>query len=145
MIFEEYNEQKATRAAKEHAEKRFNEGVEQGIEQGKIKGAIEKQNSLIKRMFEKNMTAEEIADITCLPTEEVKKILKIYEQSLKETPYTPFIEVPYGVDMRELSNYLRQKCCSFDELSDAEKAKFVDGDLSEFRKYLKQHNLHNGF
>lgn len=141
MIFEEYNEQKATRAAREHAEKRFNEG----IEQGKIKGAIEKQNSLIKRMFEKNMTAEEIADITCLPAEEVKKILKIYEQSLKETPYTPFIEVPYGVDMRELSNYLRQKCCSFDELTDAEKAKFVDGNQSEFREYLKQHNLHNGF
>ena len=71
MIFEEYNEQKATRAAREHAEKRFNEG----IEQGKIKGAIEKQNSLIKRMFEKNMTAEEIADITCLQIEEVQKIL----------------------------------------------------------------------
>ena len=46
------------------------------FEQGKIKGAIEKQNSLIKRMFEKNMTAEEIADITCLPIEEVKKILR---------------------------------------------------------------------
>ena len=76
MIFEEYNEQKAMEAAKEHAEKRFNEGVEQGIEQGKIKGAIEKQNSLIKRMFEKNMTAEEIADITCLQIEEVQKILK---------------------------------------------------------------------
>ena len=75
MIFEEYNEQKAMEAAKEHAEKRFNEGVEQGIEQGKIKGAIEKQNSLIKRMFEKNMTAEEIADITCLQIEEVQKIL----------------------------------------------------------------------
>ena len=71
MIFEEYNEQKAMEAAKEHAEKRFNEG----IEQGKIKGAIEKQNSLIKRMFEKNMTAEEIADITCLQIEEVQKIL----------------------------------------------------------------------
>ena len=42
----------------------------EGIEQGKI----EKQNALIKRMFEKNMTAEEIADITCLPIEEVKKI-----------------------------------------------------------------------
>ena len=71
MIFEEYNEQKAMRAAKEHAEKCFNEG----IEQGKIKGAVEKQNSLIKRMFEKNMTAEEIADITCLQIEEVQKIL----------------------------------------------------------------------
>ena len=51
------------------------EGRKQGIEQGKIKGAIEKQNSLIKRMFEKNMTTEEIADITCLPTEEIQKIL----------------------------------------------------------------------
>lgn len=51
------------------------EYFEQGIEQGKIKGAIEKQNSLIKRMFEKNMTAEEIADITCLQIEEVQKIL----------------------------------------------------------------------
>ena len=71
MIFEEYNEQKAMRAARKRAEKRFNEGVEQG----KIKGAIEKQNSLIKRMFEKNMTTEEIADITCLPTEEIQKIL----------------------------------------------------------------------
>ena len=71
MIFEEYNEQKAMEAAKEHAEKRFNEG----IEQRKIKGAIEKQNSLIKRMFEKNMTAEKIADITCLQIEEVQKIL----------------------------------------------------------------------
>ena len=54
----------------------FEQGIEQGIEQGKIKGAIEKQNSLIKRMFEKNMTAEEIADITCLQIEEVQKILK---------------------------------------------------------------------
>lgn len=51
------------------------EYFEQGIEQGKIKGAIEKQNSLIKRMFEKNMTTEEIADITCLQIEEVQKIL----------------------------------------------------------------------
>lgn len=135
MIFEEYNEQKAMRAAKEHAEKRFNEGIEQG--------KIEKQNALIKRMFEKKMSTEEIADITCLQIEEVQKILKIYEQSLKETPYTPFIEIPYKVDMRGLSNYLRQKCCSFDELTDAEKAKFVDGDLSEFREYLKKHNLHN--
>ena len=72
MIFEEYNEQKAMEAAKEHAEKRFNEGVEQGIEQGKI----EKQNALIKRMFEKKMSTEEIADITCLPTEEIQKILE---------------------------------------------------------------------
>lgn len=47
MIFEEYNEQKAMEAAKKHAEKRFNEGVEQG--------KIEKQNALIKRMFEKKM------------------------------------------------------------------------------------------
>lgn len=48
------------------------EYFEQGIEQGKI----EKQNALIRRMFEKKMTAEEIADITCLPIEEVKKILR---------------------------------------------------------------------
>lgn len=67
MIFEEYNEQKAMEAAKEHAEKRFNEGIEQG--------KIEKQNALIKRMFEKKMSTEEIADITCLPTEEIQKIL----------------------------------------------------------------------
>ena len=29
MIFEAYNEQKAMRAARKHAEKRFNEGIEQ--------------------------------------------------------------------------------------------------------------------
>ena len=48
------------------------EGIAEGIEQGKI----EKQNALIKRMFEKKMSAEEIADITCLPIEEIKKILR---------------------------------------------------------------------
>lgn len=74
-----------------------------------------------------------------------EKAVEAYEQSLKETPYTTFIEVPYKVDMRGISNYLRQKCCSFDELTDAEKAKFVDGDLSDFREYLKQHNLHSSF
>lgn len=74
-----------------------------------------------------------------------EKAVKAYKQSLKETPYTPFIEVPYKVDMRGISNYLRQKHCSFDELTDTEKAKFVDGDLSDLREYLKPHNLHNGF
>ena len=83
MIFEEYNEQKAMEAAKEHTEKRFNEG----IEQRKINGAIEKQNSLIKRMFEKNMTAENIADITCLQIEEVQKILKIIKRNSIYTIY----------------------------------------------------------
>lgn len=97
------------------------------------------------RYSQLGLTAELIAKGSDLPIKEVQKIIKAYEQSLKETPYTPFIEVPYKVDMRKLSNYLRQKCCSFDELSDAEKAKFVDGDLSEFREYLKQHNLYNGF
>ena len=48
------------------------EGIEQGIEQGKI----EKQNALVKRMFEKKMTVEEIADIICLPIKEVQKILE---------------------------------------------------------------------
>lgn len=88
------------------------------------------------RYSQLGLTAEQIAKGSALPSEEVKKILEIYEQSLKEIPYTPFIEAPYRVDMRRLSNYLRQKCCSFDELTDAEKAKFVDGDLSEFEKYL---------
>lgn len=137
MIFEEYNEQEVMRAARKHAEKRFNEGVEQGVTK-------EKKQSVL-RYSQLGLSAEKIAKGSDLPVEEVKKILKIYEQSLKETPYTPFIEIPYKVDMRGLSNYLRQKCCSFDELTDAEKAKFVDGDLSEFREYLKQHNLHNGF
>lgn len=141
MIFEEYNEQKAMEAAKEHAEKRFNEGIEQGIEQGVTK---EKKQSVL-RYSQLGLSAEQIAKGSDMPIKEVQKIIKAYEQSLKETPYTPFIEVPYRVDMHKLSNYLRQKCCSFDELSDAEKAKFVDGDLSEFREYLKQHNLHNGF
>lgn len=63
------------------------EYFEQGIEQGKIKGAIEKQNSLIKRMFEKNMTAEKIADITCLQIEEVQKILKIIKRNSIYTIY----------------------------------------------------------
>ena len=137
MIFEEYNEQKAMKAARKRAEKRFNEGIEKGVSK-------EKKQSVL-RYSQLGLSAEKIAKGSDLPVEEVKKILKIYEQSLKETPYTPFIEIPYKVDMRELSNYLRQKCCSFDELTDAEKAKFVDGDLSEFREYLKQHNLHNGF
>lgn len=71
MIFEEYNEQKAMKAAREHAEKRFSEG----IKQGKIKGAIEKQNALVKRMSAKRIPIEEIADITCLQIDEVQKIL----------------------------------------------------------------------
>lgn len=74
-----------------------------------------------------------------------EKAVEAYEQSLNGTPYTPFIEAPYRVDMREISNYLRQKCCSFDELTDEEKAKFVNGDLSDFREYLKKHNLHSNF
>ena len=134
MIFEEYNEQKAMEAAKEHAEKRFNEGVEQGIEQGIEQGVTKEKRVSVLRYSQLGLSAEKIAKGSDLPSEEVKKILEIYEQSLKETPYTPFIEVPYRVDMRGLSNYLRQKCCSFDELTDAEKAKFVDGDLSEFEK-----------
>ena len=67
MIFEEYNEQKAIRAAREHAEKRFSEGIKQG--------AIEKQNTLVKRMSAKRIPIEEIADITCLQIDEVQKIL----------------------------------------------------------------------
>lgn len=133
MILEEYNKQKAMEAAKEHAEKRFNEGIEQGVTK-------EKKQSVL-RYSQLGLSAEKIAKGSDLPVEEVQKILGIYEQSLKETPYTPFIEVPYRVDMRGLSNYLRQKCCSFDELTDAEKAKFVDGDLSEFEEYLSNRNL----
>ena len=67
MIFEEYNEQKAMKAAREHAEKRFREGIKQG--------AIEKQNTLVKRMSAKRIPIEEIADITCLQIDEVQKIL----------------------------------------------------------------------
>ena len=67
MIFEEYNEQKAMKAAREHAEKRFSEGIKQG--------AIEKQNTLVKRMSAKRIPIEEIADITCLQIDEVQKIL----------------------------------------------------------------------
>ena len=67
MIFEEYNEQKALKAAREHAEKRFSEGIKQG--------AIEKQNTLVKRMSAKRIPIEEIADITCLQIDEVQKIL----------------------------------------------------------------------
>ena len=67
MIFEEYNEQKAIRAARKHAEKRFSEGIKQG--------AIEKQNTLVKRMSAKRIPIEEIADITCLQIDEVQKIL----------------------------------------------------------------------
>lgn len=141
MIFEEYNEQKAMEAAKEHAEKRFNEGVEQGIEQGIEQGVTKEKKQSVLRYSQLGLSAEKIAKGSDLPVEEVKKILEIYEQSLKETPYTPFIEVPYKVDMCGLSNYLRQKCCSFDELTDAEKAKFVDGDLSEFEEYLANRNL----
>ena len=64
MIFEEYNEQKAVKAAREHAEKRFNEGVEQ-----------EKKQSVL-RYSQLGLTAEQIAKGSDLPLEEVKKLLK---------------------------------------------------------------------
>lgn len=115
MIFEEYNEQKAMKAARKRAEKRFNEGVKKGV-------SAEKKQSVL-RYSQLGLSAEQIAKGSDLPIEEVKKVIKTYEQSLKETPYTPFIKVPYKVDMRKLSNYLRQKGCSFDELTDAEKSK----------------------
>ena len=88
MIFEEYNEQKAMRAARKRAEKRFNEGIEQG--------KIEKQNALIKRMFEKKMSTEEIADITCLPTEEIQKILDSIHKQQKLSDYSGsfFYDIP---------------------------------------------------
>lgn len=72
MIFEEYNEQKAIRAAREHAEKRFNEGVEKGIE----KGASEEKRQSVLRYSQLGLTAEQIAKGSDLPVEEVRKILK---------------------------------------------------------------------
>lgn len=49
MIFEAYNEQKAMRAARKHAEKRFNEGIEQ-----------EKKRSVL-RYSQLGLPAEQIA------------------------------------------------------------------------------------
>ena len=68
MIFEEYNEQKAMKAARKHAEKRFNEGVEKGISK-------EKKQSVL-RYSQFGLTAEQIAKGSDLPLEEVKKLLK---------------------------------------------------------------------
>ena len=75
MIFEEYNEQKAMEAAKEHAEKRFNEGVEQGIEQGIERGTSKEKSATVKRMAKKNMPLSDIAECTDLSIDEVQKIL----------------------------------------------------------------------
>lgn len=72
MIFEEYNEQKAMKAAREHAEKRFNEGVEKGIE----KGASEEKRQSVLRYSQLGLTAEQIAKGSDLPLEEVKKLLE---------------------------------------------------------------------
>ena len=72
MIFEEYNEQKAMKAAREHAEKRFNEGVEKGIE----KGVSEEKKRSVLRYSQLGLTAEQIAKGSDLPLEEVKKLLK---------------------------------------------------------------------
>ena len=68
MIFEEYNEQKAMKAAREHAEKRFNEGVE--------KGASEEKRQSVLRYSQLGLTAEQIAKGSDLPLEEVKKLLE---------------------------------------------------------------------
>ena len=76
MIFEEYNEQKAMKAAREHAEKRFNEGVEKGIEKGIEKGASEEKRQSVLRYSQLGLTAEQIAKGSDLPLEEVKKLLK---------------------------------------------------------------------
>ena len=72
MIFEEYNEQKAMKAARKHAEKRFNEGVEKGIE----KGASEEKRQSVLRYSQLGLTAEQIAKGSDLPLEEVKKLLE---------------------------------------------------------------------
>lgn len=76
MIFEEYNEQKAMEAAKEHAEKRFNEGVEQGIEQGIEQGVTKEKKQSVLRYSQLGLSAEKIAKGSDLPVEEVQKILK---------------------------------------------------------------------
>ena len=68
MIFEEYNEQKAMRAARKRAEKRFNEGIEKGVSK-------EKKQSVL-RYSQLGLSAEQIAKGSDLPVEEVQKILE---------------------------------------------------------------------
>lgn len=51
-------------------------GKKEGIELGRTDGQIKEKEAVVKRSYELNMTVEQIAKITDLDIEEVKKILK---------------------------------------------------------------------
>ena len=52
----------------------YNEGLEQGLEQGKKLGEINKEKEIAKKLKQKNITLEEISEITGLSIEEIKRL-----------------------------------------------------------------------
>ena len=51
------------------------EGLIAGREEGRFAGREEANNSIVKKMYEKNYSIEEIADITGLSEEQIKKMI----------------------------------------------------------------------
>ncbi|MEQ8222014.1 MAG: hypothetical protein ABRQ37_06900 [Candidatus Eremiobacterota bacterium] len=48
-------------------------GIENGIKKGITKGKLESKLEIVKKMLSRNYPLEEIADLTGLPLEEIKK------------------------------------------------------------------------
>lgn len=59
----------------EGIEKGIKEGIEKGKKQGIVEGAREKQLEIAKKLLEKNMTIEEIKEITGLKESEIKQLI----------------------------------------------------------------------
>ena len=54
----------------------FDQGLKQGLEQGLKQGEEKKQEEIIKAMHQKGISLEDISDIVCISTEDVKNILE---------------------------------------------------------------------
>ena len=75
MLLTEYDEKKTMRMFREEAwAAGRKEGIQIGKRDGMEKGLEKGQNQIIKRMAKNGASAEEIARLTDLPVEEIRKV-----------------------------------------------------------------------
>ena len=55
-------------------QKGIEKGIEKGLQEGMKKGSINKSMEIAKKMLEKNMSIEEIMEITSLSQQEIEKL-----------------------------------------------------------------------
>ena len=72
MIFEEYNEQEAIKAAQKREEERFNEGKAEGIAEATTKEKV----ATVHRLNKMGLSAEQIAEGAGISVHEVWVILR---------------------------------------------------------------------